>query len=141
MLKHTLTARGLLVASMWLSAVACGDDAAASNTPDAGQPCSTGAIGPCYCDTGTSGVRYCQASTTTWGMCLCNELEPLPQCNPGDLVDCLCPDRTPSKRMCRASNTLDPCMCEGHMPIDASTELDSGNVDGSVLDSGNDDAG
>lgn len=108
----------ILASLMALSA--CGDDDAATES-DAGLHCSplVGGASSCYCPTGTQGIRYCRADTEQWGVCMCIEQPPPFMCAEGSLLSCVCPDRTPSQRMCRAANTVDACMCIGHMGIDS----------------------
>jgi hypothetical protein len=127
---------------MLLSAglLACGGDEPQMQQSDAGNHCNPtfGGVDTCYCTTGTAGVRYCRGivGQATWSACSCNEPYMPPMCMPNDHVSCECPDGTVSYQVCRAYNTLDPCMCSGHMDSgvpDASSQLDSGH--GGTMDS------
>lgn len=114
-----------------LVAMACGDDDGfAEPQIDAGLFCDRpAAIDDCYCSTGTLGLRYCNGVAMQWGACMCNEPMPQPPCTEGSLLSCACPDGTMSTQLCRASNTRDPCMCMGHLLMDAGDE-DASDIDG-----------
>lgn len=102
---------------------ACGgDDGPGAETMDGGLHCdrAQGGVGSCYCTpSGTLGVRYCAATTSQWSACMCNEPDPPIVCPSGARQQCSCPDGTLSERICRAANTFDPCMCDGHLLMDA----------------------
>jgi hypothetical protein len=139
MLQHIkLSWRSWLVIAGCTAFVACGgDDGPSAVEADAGTYCNpaTGGIGTCYCmPSGTAGVKRCNASTEQWGACMCNEPPPPVVCPPGARQQCTCPDGVLSERICRAANTVDPCMCDGHL-------LDSGMSDASESDGGSLDAG
>jgi hypothetical protein len=104
--------------------IACGGDdgPGAVPEPDGGLHCdpANGGVGTCYCTpSGTQGVHYCSMTSQQWSACMCNEPDPIVPCPPGSFQECTCPDGTASSRMCRASNTFDPCMCDGHLLMDA----------------------
>lgn len=115
--------RAWLVIAGCIALAACGgDDGPTAAVVDAGTYCNpaTGGIGTCYCvPSGTQGVRHCIVSLEQWGACMCNEPDPIVVCPSGARQECSCPDGTKSERICRAANTFDPCMCDGHLLMDA----------------------
>lgn len=117
-----------------ISLAACGDDDNAVTETDAGTHCNplVGGASSCYCGTGTQGIRYCRAQPTgsegQWSECMCNEPNQPFMCTEGSLLSCMCPDGTPSQRTCRAANTVDACMCAGHMGMDSGVD-DAGDND------------